>query len=71
MFRSRTRWIENGEKSTKYFFNLEKQNYEKKIITQLKTTDGEIISDLTKINKEIENYYNNFLTSRISHARKK
>lgn len=71
MFRSRTRWIENGEKPTKYFFNLEKQNYEKKIITQLKTTDGEIISDLTKINKEIENYYNNFLTSRISHARKK
>ena len=71
MFRSRTRWIENGEKPTKYFFSLEKQNYEKKIITQLKTTDGEIISDLTKINKEIENYYNNFLTSRISHARKK
>ena len=71
MFRSRTRWIENGEKPTKYFFNLEKQNYEKKIITQLKTTDGEIISDLTKINKEIENYYKNFLTSRISHARKK
>ena len=37
MFRSRTRWIENGEKPTKYFFNLEKRNYEKKIITQLKT----------------------------------
>jgi len=65
MFRSRTRWIENGEKLTKYFFNLEKQNYENKIITQLKTTDGEIISDMTKINKEIENCYKNFLTSRI------
>jgi len=23
MFRSRSRWIENGEKPTKYFFNLE------------------------------------------------
>ena len=56
MFRSRTRWIENGEKPTKYFFNLEKRNYEKKMITQLKTTDGEIISDMTKINKEIEYY---------------
>jgi len=43
MFRSRTKWIEDGEKPTKYFFNLEKLNYEKKIITQLKTTDGEII----------------------------
>ena len=54
MFRSRTRWIEDGEKPTKFFFNLEKQNY-KKIITQLKTTDGESIADMTKINKEIEN----------------
>ena len=43
MFRSRTKWIEDGEKPTKYFFNLEKLNYEKKIITQLKTTDGEIV----------------------------
>ena len=36
------------------------------MITQLKTTDGEIISDMTKINKEIENYYKNFLTSTVS-----
>ena len=43
-----------------------KQNYEKKIITQLKTTDSEIISDMTRINEEIERYYKNFLTSRIS-----
>ena len=71
MFRSKTRWIENGEKPTKYFFNLEKQNHEKKIITQLKTTDGETISDMTKINKEIENYYKNFLTSRISQKKKR
>ena len=71
IFRSRTKWIEDGEKPTKYFFNLEKQNYEKKIITQLKTTDGEIISDMTKINKEIENYYKNFLTSTISQEKKK
>ena len=66
MFRSRTRWIENGEKPTKYFFKLEKRNYEKKIITQLKTTDREIISDMTKKNKEIEYYYKNFLTSTVS-----
>ena len=28
--RSRAKWIEQGEKSTKYFFNLEKQNISKK-----------------------------------------
>ena len=51
MFRSKVRWIENGEKPTKYFFNLEKRNYEKKVITQLKTIDGKIITDLSRITK--------------------
>ena len=37
----------------------------KKIITQLKTSDGEIISDIKQINKEIEEYYKSFLTSKV------
>ena len=28
-FRAKMKWIEHGEKPTKYFFNLEKSNYEK------------------------------------------
>ena len=36
IFRSKARWTENGEKPTKYFFNLEKTRYEKKIVSQLK-----------------------------------
>ena len=32
MFRSKMKWFELGEKPTKYFFNLEKKNYEKKLI---------------------------------------
>ena len=31
MFRSKVKWVEQGEKPTKYFFNLEKRNYEGKI----------------------------------------
>ena len=31
MFRSKMKWIEQGEKPTKYFHNLENINYEKKI----------------------------------------
>ena len=34
--RSKTRWIEQGEKPTKYFFNLEKRNYNHKTIKELK-----------------------------------
>ena len=45
MFRSKVKWVEQGDKPTKYFFNLEKRNYEKKIITQLKISDGEIINN--------------------------
>ena len=30
MFRAKCRWIENGERPTKYFCNLEKSNYNKK-----------------------------------------
>ena len=37
----------------------------KKIITQLKISDGEIISDIKQINKEIEEYYKSFLASKI------
>lgn len=31
MFRAKCRWIENGECPTKYFFNLEKSNFNKKL----------------------------------------
>ena len=65
MFRSKVKWVEQGEKPTKYFFNLEKRNYEKKIIAQLKISDGVIISDIKQINKEIEEYYKSFLTSKV------
>ena len=52
-FRSRTKWLEEGEKSTKYFFNPEKRNYEKKTILQVNSENGETTSDLKKVNKEI------------------
>ena len=31
IFRSKARWIKNGEKPTKFFFNLERRNYEKRL----------------------------------------
>ena len=48
--RSKARWIEEGEKLTKYFYNLEKQRQPKNTITELKienktyTTDMEILT---------------------------
>ena len=34
IFRSKAKWIEEGEKPTRYLFNLEKRNYEKKTILE-------------------------------------
>ena len=36
------RWVEYVEKPTKYFFNMEK-NYNKKVISELKRSDGKTI----------------------------
>ena len=60
IFRSKVRWIEKGEKPTKYFFNLEKRNYDKKIVSQLYNGEEEPLSDFKKINKEIENHFTRF-----------
>ena len=35
LFRSKTQWYEEGEKSTKHFFNLEKRNADKNILKSL------------------------------------
>ena len=64
MFRSKIKWFELGEKPTKYFFNLEKNNYEKKLIREVVLENGEIISDPVQVNKEIEVFYQNMYTSK-------
>jgi len=35
IFRAKSRWMENGERLTKYFLNLEKRNYKEKTISEL------------------------------------
>ena len=69
MFRSEMKWIEQGERPTKYFFNLEKSLYEKKLIRELKLDNDEITSNPTLINKEIESFYAKMYTSKIDETR--
>ena len=65
IIRSKIRWIEPIEKPTKCFFNLEKRNYNRKVIKSLKRPGGELITDELKILKEIESYYRNLYSSGI------
>ena len=48
------------------FFNLEKSNYNKKTISELRLQDDSITRNETVILEEIENYYSNLYTSDIT-----
>ena len=66
MFRSKMKWIEQGEKPTKYFHNLEKTNYEKKLVREVKLENEETISNPAQVNKEIEDFYRKMYTAKIN-----
>lgn len=57
IFRSKCRWLENGERPTKYFFNLEKKNHNKKTVRELRIMDDSTTYNDEKIMQAIERYY--------------
>ena len=54
--RSRQKWLEHGEKSSKYFLQIEKRNGKKKCIDCIKK-NGKFIRNQENILVEITNYY--------------
>ena len=48
MIRTQALWISEGEQNTKYFYNLEKKNYNKKHIQKL-TVENVTLTDPTEI----------------------
>ena len=57
--RSKTQWVEEGEKPSKYFINLETKNYVNKTIPKLIDKSGNIIENQKRILNEAKNYYKN------------
>ena len=55
--RSRAKWIEDGEKCTKYFFNLERKHNVSNTIRQLKKDDGNLTSTNAEILDEQYNFF--------------
>ena len=55
--RSKAQWIEEGEKNTNYFLNLEKRNYNSSCIKKLITEEGKEMTDLEEIIQEQKNFY--------------
>ena len=66
IFRSKLRWTEQGEKPTKYFFNLEAKNFMLKTILELKVSENKTVIKNDEISKQIENFYRDLYTSQFS-----
>ena len=45
VLRSKAKWVDEGEKSSKYFCSLEKRNYVSKTVSKLSSDSGEFITD--------------------------
>ena len=63
IIRSKARWVEYGEKNTRYFLILEKRRGEKKNINKLKLNDGTETEDQEVILKEEEKFYRSLYES--------
>ena len=63
ILRSKVRWHESGERNTRYFFNSEKRNYERKTTTKLKRSNGTFTKDQFEIMQEQMDYYKTLYTS--------
>ena len=62
--RSKARWYENGEKSSKYFLHLEKRTFLRKKISKLKLSNGEETDDAETILEEEKTFYKNLYSAR-------
>lgn len=56
-FRSKAKWLLEGERSSKYYFSLEKANYNKKLMSELRLQDGSTSRDLKIIMNEQTKFY--------------
>ena len=62
ILRSKVRWIEEGEKSSKYFFNLEKQRSFAKIMKRTISDSGQIITEQSQILNTQAEFYKKLYT---------
>ena len=66
ILRSRTRWHEQGECNKKYFLNLKKQNYSKKLVSRLKLQNGSVLTNQFDILEEQSKFYQSLYNSQKS-----
>ena len=66
IIRSKATWYEKGEKSNKFFLNLETHKKAKSSVHKVFDDNGVLITDPKKILQEIQNFYSKLLGDLIS-----
>ena len=64
MIRSKARWLQSGEKPTKYFCNLEKKNFIDKTMKKLTLENGETVFEQNAILNLVKQFYADLFKSR-------
>ena len=64
LVRARAKWIEDGEKPSKYFCNLEKRNFVNKNISKIITTSNKVITEQKELLGEIKRFYETLYSNR-------
>ena len=57
-------WLQEGEKPSKYFCNLENKNYIEKTIRKLKLNNGSIVTKQEEVLDHIRSFYENLFKNR-------
>ena len=66
--RSKAKWIEEGEKNTKYFLNLEKRNYNSTYIKKLINSQSEELTNVESIINEEFEYYQKLYSTQLNNS---
>ena len=64
LIRSRARWVEEGEKASRYFCSLENRNFVSKRMSSLINNEGRELFKDTEIRSEVQNFYKSLYSSR-------
>ena len=68
--RSRVRWIDEGEKMSKYFCGLENRNFVSKTMSTLIKENGEELSEQKDLLKETQTFYENLYCNKEENLKK-
>ena len=68
MLRAKAQFYEEGEKPTKYFMNLEKRNYVKKVITKIEV-EGETLTVQEDILQAQKEFYEDLYSSKVDQSK--